>query len=79
MKRDRKGRDFQVWAFSTRLAHLIHNTSTGEAPWHVIPANNRWFARIVVAATIIETVDELDLKFPAVDGKALTELKKVRH
>jgi PPK2 family polyphosphate:nucleotide phosphotransferase len=58
---------------------MISNTSTDEAPWHVIPANNRWLARIVVAATIIETLDGLDLKFPIVEGKALTELKKVRR
>jgi PPK2 family polyphosphate:nucleotide phosphotransferase len=58
---------------------MISNSSTDEAPWHVIPANNRWLARIVVAATIIETLDGLDLKFPVVKGKALTELKKVRR
>jgi PPK2 family polyphosphate:nucleotide phosphotransferase len=58
---------------------MISNTSTDEAPWHVIPANNRWLARIVVAATIIETLDGLDLKFPVVAGKALAELKKVRR
>jgi PPK2 family polyphosphate:nucleotide phosphotransferase len=58
---------------------MIRNTSTDEAPWHVIPADDRWLARIVAAATIIETLDRLDLKFPVVEGQALTELKKVRR
>jgi PPK2 family polyphosphate:nucleotide phosphotransferase len=58
---------------------MISNTSTDEAPWHVIPADNRWLARIVVAATIIQTLDGLALKFPVVEGKALSELKKVRR
>lgn len=58
---------------------MIRNTSTDEAPWHVIPAENRWFARIVIAESIVKTLARLDLKFPAVEGKALTELKKVRR
>lgn len=57
---------------------MIRNTSTNEAPWHVIPADNRWFARIVIAATIVKALDGLDLKFPVVEGRALAELKKVR-
>lgn len=58
---------------------MIRNTSTEQASWHVIPADNRWFARIVIAATIVETLDGLNLKFPVIEGKALAELKDVRR
>jgi hypothetical protein len=58
---------------------MIRNASTDDAPWRVIPANNGWFARIVVAATSIDALDGLDLKFPVVEGKALAEWKKVRR
>jgi hypothetical protein len=45
----------------------------------LIPADNRWFVRIMVAAATIEALERLQLKFLAVEGKALTELKKVRR
>ena len=47
---------------------LIQNTATPEAPWVVVPGNKKWFARIVVAATIIDALENLDLKFPKLDG-----------
>ena len=46
---------------------MIRNTSTKEAPWYVVPADNKWFTRVVVAAAIIDTLSGLDLKFPKVD------------
>ena len=44
----------------------IRETSTKEAPWYVVPADNKWFTRLVVAAAVIETLDSLDLSFPKV-------------
>jgi PPK2 family polyphosphate:nucleotide phosphotransferase len=58
---------------------MIRATATPEAPWYVIPADNKWFTWLAVADVIIETLDRLDLRFPAVKGKALAELKKVRR
>jgi PPK2 family polyphosphate:nucleotide phosphotransferase len=58
---------------------MIRNTSTPEAPWYVVPADNKWFTRLVVAAAMVEALDCLDLKFPTVSGAALRDLKKARH
>src|SRR5262245_23551954 len=57
---------------------MIRHTSTPEAPWYVIPADNKWFARLMVAAALVETMDELHLEFPKVEGGALREMMKVR-
>jgi PPK2 family polyphosphate:nucleotide phosphotransferase len=56
----------------------IRNTSRPEAPWYVVPADNKWFTRLVVAAEIVAALDRLDLKFPSVRGDARRELAKAR-
>jgi|SRR5215475_9324208 len=43
---------------------MIRNTATKSAPWYVVPADNKWFARIVVVAAVIDALDSLDLKYP---------------
>jgi len=53
---------------------MIKNTSTNEAPWYVIPADNKWFTRIAVAAAIIDTLAGLDLQFPKVDPEDYEKL-----
>jgi PPK2 family polyphosphate:nucleotide phosphotransferase len=57
---------------------VIVNTSTSKAPWYVVPADNKWFTRMVVAAAIVETLESLELSFPAPHGKARRELAKAR-
>jgi PPK2 family polyphosphate:nucleotide phosphotransferase len=57
---------------------LIRNTSRPEAPWFVVPADNKWFTRLVVAAEIVNALDSLNLKFPSVTGEARRELAKAR-
>jgi PPK2 family polyphosphate:nucleotide phosphotransferase len=57
---------------------MIRHTSTPEAPWYVVPADNKWFARLVVSAILVERLEELDVKFPELDTDAVRELKKVR-
>ncbi len=57
---------------------MIRSTSRAEAPWYVVPADNKPFARLVVAAALIETLEELDLHYPKVEGKALEEMQQVR-
>jgi PPK2 family polyphosphate:nucleotide phosphotransferase len=56
----------------------IRQTSRPDAPWFVVPADNKWFTRLVVAGAIVRELQALDLKFPKVSGKALKELRKVR-
>ena len=57
---------------------MVRATSRPEAPWYVVPADNKWFARLVVARAMIETLERLDPQFPKVEGAALKELEKVR-
>jgi PPK2 family polyphosphate:nucleotide phosphotransferase len=57
----------------------IRQTSRPEAPWFVVPADYKWFTRLVVAGAIVERLQALDLHFPKVKGKALKELKKVER
>ena len=57
----------------------IRHTAAKYAPWYVVPADNKWFTRLVVAAAIVENVNALDLEFPKLDEdqlKALEEAKK---
>jgi PPK2 family polyphosphate:nucleotide phosphotransferase len=53
---------------------MIQGTATKEAPWYVVPADNKWFTRVVVASAVIETLDSLDLAYPKVDESKLKEL-----
>jgi PPK2 family polyphosphate:nucleotide phosphotransferase len=57
---------------------MIRHTATPEAPWYIVPADNKWFTRIVVAAAIIETLVSLRLKYPEVGPAKLKELAATR-
>jgi len=54
----------------------IRHTSTEHAPWYVIPADRKWFARLSVAAVLVERLEALDLQFPKFDETLLGELRK---
>jgi polyphosphate kinase 2 (PPK2 family) len=57
----------------------IRETATENSPWYVVPANNKWFTRVIVAAAIIDTLDSLKLHYPMVSSakrKELAEAKK---
>jgi PPK2 family polyphosphate:nucleotide phosphotransferase len=53
---------------------MIQNTATKEAPWYVVPADNKWFTRVVVAAAVIDALADLDLHYPKVSDAKLKEL-----
>lgn len=57
---------------------MIRATSRKEAPWYVVPADHKWFARLVVARAMVETLEALDLEYPKLEDAALKELQKVR-
>ena len=57
---------------------MIQKTATKHAPWYVIPADNKWFARLIVASAIVEALDGLDLTFPDVDKAKKKELEQIR-
>jgi len=81
------------WKFSTKDAkerqywdgymeayeETIQNTATKEAPWYVVPADNKWFTRLVVAAAIVEALDDLNLQFPKIDDAKRKELGAARR
>ena len=56
----------------------IRATASKHAPWLVVPADNKWFTRLVVAAAIVETVEQLDLTYPKVDAEKKKELATMR-
>ncbi len=55
------------------------HTSTAEAPWHVVPADHKWFARVVIGSAIVSALEKLNLKFPKADKASLAEFKQVRE
>ncbi len=57
---------------------MICQTATEHAPWVVVPADNKWFSRLLVVATIVATLDRMNLKYPKVTNAELTELKEAR-
>jgi PPK2 family polyphosphate:nucleotide phosphotransferase len=57
---------------------MIRHTATPRAPWYVVPADNKWFARLVVAAALVHALESLDLSYPKVEGKALRVLQRAR-
>lgn len=57
---------------------MIRHTSREHAPWYVIPADNKWFTRIAVAAALVKAMDGLDLSFPKVDKAAAADLQQAR-
>ncbi len=56
----------------------IRETSRPEAPWYIVPADNKWFARLVIAEAMVEAMENLDLEFPKVENSSLKELERVR-
>ena len=69
-----------LWGkYQAAYQEVIRHTSTKAAPWHVVPADHKWFARVVIGSTIVAALDRLDLKFPKVDDAAKAEFKQVRQ
>ena len=56
----------------------ISNTATKDAPWYVVPADHKWFTRLVVAAALVERLEALDLKFPKLDDATMAQLETIR-
>jgi PPK2 family polyphosphate:nucleotide phosphotransferase len=57
---------------------MIRRTATPHAPWFVVPADNKWFTRIVVASAIVDAMRDLDLHYPKVDSEKKKELRAAR-
>jgi polyphosphate kinase 2 (PPK2 family) len=75
---DAKERDH--WdAYMEAYEDTIRGTATKESPWYVVPADNKWFTRLVVAAAVIETLASLELAYPKVGEEKLKELAAVKR
>ncbi len=73
-------RERQHWgAYMRAYEEMIQNTSTKRAPWYVVPADHKWFTRLVVAEAITDALEELDLAFPKVDAVRRKELRAARE
>jgi PPK2 family polyphosphate:nucleotide phosphotransferase len=57
---------------------MIRNTATEDAPWYVVPADNKWFTRLVVSMALVETLESLDLAYPKVDPEKRKELEAAK-
>ncbi len=69
----------QHWdAYMASFEQMIQNTATDVAPWHVIPADNKWFTRLAVSDTIIDAMEKLELTFPKIDEAKKKELAAAR-
>jgi len=68
-------REREFWdQYMEAYEDMIRHTAAKQAPWYVVPADNKWFTRVVVAAAVIETLADLNLEFPEVDQTRLKEL-----
>ena len=89
---ERLDRPDKHWKFSASDVHerrfwddymhafqeAIRGTASNHAPWYVVPADNKWFTRLIVAAAIVEAVERLDLTYPKVDAQKKKELQTMR-
>ena len=57
---------------------IVRHTSTPHASWHVVPADHKWFARVVIGSAIVSALEGLNLQFPRVDKNSKEEFAKVR-
>jgi PPK2 family polyphosphate:nucleotide phosphotransferase len=72
-------RERQHWdAYQDAFAEMLSHTSTAHAPWHVIPADRKWFMRIAAGAVILDALMEIDPKFPVIGDEARAEMLKAR-
>ncbi len=72
-------REREHWdAYMEAYEDMIRSTATAHAPWYVVPADNKWFTRLAVAAAVIDTLEDLDLHFPEVDKAKRKELAAAR-
>ena len=73
-------RERKLWPKYMRVYEdAIRSTSRPEAPWYVLPADNKWFTRLAAAAILVDALQRLKLEYPKVEGEALRELKKARR
>lgn len=69
----------KLWSkYQAAYQDLVRNTSAKHAPWIVVPADYKWFARVVISSAIVSAMEKLDLRYPEVDKSAAGGLKNAR-
>jgi polyphosphate kinase 2 (PPK2 family) len=69
----------QFWdSYQEAFSEMFSHTSTASAPWYVIPADRKWFARIAAAAVIADALIDIDPHYPTLDDSALRDLQAVK-
>ena len=72
-------RERQRWDdYMNAYEDMIRNTASRHAPWFVVPADNKWFTRLVVAGAIVDTLQSLGSDFPKIDAKRRKDLREAR-
>lgn len=70
----------EYWSdYMAAYEDMIRNTATAAAPWYVVPADHKWFTRLVVAAAVIDTLEGLSLSFPGADPQKRKKLEEARQ
>ena len=73
-------RERECWDdYQDAYEEMIRNTSTKHAPWYVVPADNKWFTRLVVSTVVVDTLESLNLGFPKVDAAKRKELEAAKQ
>lgn len=69
-----------LWSrYQAVYQEIVRHTSTPTAPWYVVPADHKWFARVVIGSAVVSALEKLDLRFPKTDKASLPEFKRVRE
>ncbi|MGB3447295.1 MAG: polyphosphate kinase 2 family protein [Xanthobacteraceae bacterium] len=69
----------KLWdRYQAAYQDMIRHTASAAAPWYVVPADRKWFARVVIGSVIVNALEKLDLQFPKVDKAALAQFDQAR-
>ena len=73
-------RERQFWdEYQGAYENMIRHTASEHAPWYIVPADNKWFTRLVVAETVVSALKDLKLKYPQLSGAEKTALAEARQ
>ena len=68
-----------LWGrYQAAYQEVVRHTSSAVAPWYVVPADHKWFARVVIGSAIVRALEDLNLRFPRADKASLEEFTQVR-
>jgi polyphosphate kinase 2 (PPK2 family) len=72
-------RERECWDdYQKAYEKMIQNTASTHAPWYVVPADNKWFTRLVISAVVVETLEEMGLAYPTVDAEKRKQLNAAK-